>query len=330
MAKLDDLPQELKELILCAASDIATLKCLAHLSPLFHGVYTERLEYIFLTVLSTEIGPDILHEARMVARASTIERGPSWFSDVKQLLANYDKGIDKSFPLDITSAEFIYISRFLPALHYVTLAFSQVTLSHHPLTGEKMHPPSPNRFEIRRIQRSILRIEIFNILFSERNIVLLIVPIGSPLAKNSGISFCLDLNCGKLRKWQYDVVFRDCSVELRKWFALNEYCEEDPGDSMENAVARTEERESPYTGKEKPNLAWLWSVQQWNPAFDGGNWVSCYERRDCLRSWGYVMWDSSRLESLAIMNCKIQDMQPHRPKAIQEPLLTDRPKMNEG
>ncbi|KAF7920668.1 hypothetical protein BELL_0197g00050 [Botrytis elliptica] len=417
MAKLDDLPQELKDLILCAAPDIATLKCLAHSSPFFHGAYANRREDIFLTVLSTEITPDILHEARFVARATSIERGSSWFSNVKQLLADYDKGIDELFPLNITSTETIYISRFLPALHNVTLAFFQMTLSHHPLTGEKMHPPSPDRFEIRRIQRSILRIEIFNILFSERKY--------SPSYRPNWESPCEELGnlfLSRFELWeveemvctrdffyrQYDVVFRGCSVELRNWFALNEYCEEDPGDSIENAVARTKEKDfidyremserllslgfeflwevlndyskyqefplleeaffygefqtppnflsdtlaiffslrdmqimqdsefrktvldSEYTGKEKPNLAWLWSVQQWNPAFDGGNYVSYCERRDCLRSWGYAMWDSSRLESLGIMNCKIQDMQPHGPKAMQGPLLTDDPQENES
>lgn len=99
---------------------------------------------------------------------------------------------------------------------------------------------------------------------------------------------------------------------------------------MQDSEFRKTVLDSEYKGKEKPNLAWLWSVQQWNHAFDGGNYVSCCERRDCLRSWGYVMWDSSRLESLGIMNCEIQDMQPHGPKAIQGPLLTDDPQANES
>lgn len=114
-----------------------------------------------------------------------------------------------------------------------------------------MHPPSPNQFEIRRIQRSILRIEIFNILFSEREYSPSYRPnwessseeLGNLFLSRFGLWEVEEMAC--MRDFfyrQYDVVFRDCSVKLRQWFASNEYCEEDPGDSMENAVARTEDK----------------------------------------------------------------------------------------
>ncbi|KAF7952215.1 uncharacterized protein EAE97_001712 [Botrytis byssoidea] len=417
MAKLDDLPQELKELILCAAPDIATLECLAHSSPLFHGAYVNRREDIFLTVLSTEIPPDILHEARFVARATSIERGSTWFNDVKQLLADYDKGIDDSFPLNITLTETIYISRFLPALRDVSMAFFRSTLSHHPLTRDKMNPPLPTQAEMCRVQRSILRMETFSILFSERECRPSYRPSwSSPLEALNNLFFSRfelweveEIKC--MRDFfyrQYNTIFRESSTELRKLFVWQEYHDLDPNDSMEKAAARTKDKtysqyremtekllsfgfeflhevmnenseynqvllleeaaeyggfrspvdflsdtldgffhsrdmrimqdiefretvlESQPTGNERPNQAWFWSIQQWDPALDGETYVSRRDRRDCLRSWGYVMWDSSRLESLGFMNCKIQDMQPHGPKAIQGPLLTDRTKTNDG
>lgn len=85
---------------------------------------------------------------------------------------------------------------------------------------------------------------------------------------------------------------------------------------------------SQYMGTKRPNAAWPWTIQQWNPARGQVEFVSCRGRRDCLRSWGYVMWDRSRLEALRIMDCEIHNMQPHGPKAFQKPLLSDRPKSN--
>ncbi|TGO35149.1 hypothetical protein BHYA_0168g00050 [Botrytis hyacinthi] len=151
MAKLDDLPHELKELILCAASDIATLNCLAHSSPLFHSAYRSRREQIFATVIGTELTPAILHEARCVVRASFVERGSSWLSEVEQLLGEYDKGKTETFSLDITPTELIYISRFLPALRDISMAFFRSALSHHPLTGDEMNLPLSTQAEMCRV-----------------------------------------------------------------------------------------------------------------------------------------------------------------------------------
>ncbi|TGO23083.1 hypothetical protein BPAE_0144g00030 [Botrytis paeoniae] len=317
MAKLDDLPQELKELILCAAPDIATLKCLAHLSPLFHDAYRRRRENIFATVIATELMPAILHEARYVVQASFVERGPSWLSDVEQLLGEYDKGRSETFSLEITPTELIYISRFLPALRDISMAFFRSTLSHHPLTGDKMNLHLSTQAEMCRIQRSILRMEIFSILFSERE--------SRPSYRSSWSSPLEALNnlfFSRFELWevekikcmrdffyrQYDMIFRDCSAELHKLFVRQEYHDLNPNDSMENAAARTKSKillleeaaeyrvfrapvdflsdtlggffhtrdmrimwdikfrktvlESQNTGNEKPNLAWLWSIQQ--------------------------------------------------------------------
>ncbi|KAF7889772.1 uncharacterized protein EAF02_002187 [Botrytis sinoallii] len=417
MAKLDDLPQELKELILCSAPDITTLNCLAHSSPLFYNAYRRRREEIFATVIATELTPAILHEARCVVRASFVERGSSWLIDVEQLLGEYDKGRNNTFSLDITPTELIYISKFLPALRDVSMAFFRSTLSHHPLTGDKMNLPLPTQAEMCRVQRSILRMETFSILFSERECRPSYRPSwSSPLEALNNLFFSRfelweveEIKC--MRDFfyrQYNTIFRECSAELRNLFVWQEYRDLDPNDSMEKAAARTKDKtynqyremtekllsfgfgflhevmnenseydqvllleeaaeyrvfrapidflsdtldgffhsrdmrimqdiefrktvlEPQPTGNERPNQAWLWSIQQWDPALDGENYVSCRDRRDCLRSWGYVMWDSSRLESLGVMNCKIQDLQPHGPKVMQGPLLTDRPKTNEG
>lgn len=84
---------------------------------------------------------------------------------LQQLLADYDKEMTKSFPFDITPADLGHISRFLPALHDVSLVFFRQTLSCHPMTGEETNLSLPTRSELCRIQRSIIRIEIFSILF---------------------------------------------------------------------------------------------------------------------------------------------------------------------
>ncbi|KAI9641993.1 hypothetical protein NHQ30_009863 [Ciborinia camelliae] len=413
MARLDNLPVELRELILFSAPDVATLKCLAHSSPFFHSAYYGRRKHILATVIATEITPAILHEARYVARASVIERGPSWLSDVEELLGEYDKGMGELFPFDITPAELIYVSRFLPALHHISLAFFHSTLSHHPLSGEEIHLPLPTRAEMCRIQRSIIRMELFSILFSESKDRPSYRPSWESPREELGKLFFSRFELWEVEEIicmkdffyrQYDIVFRDCSAELHKLFVRLEYRDKSPSDTMEKAAARTKNRtysqyqemteqllsfgfeflsevmnenseyhkvlllqevsehgvfhaphnflsdtlgvfiylrdrrimrdpgfretlpEPQHTGRERPNSAWHWSVRQWNPAFNGENYVSCCDIRHCLRSWGYVMWDHSRLESLKIMNWEVHDMQPHGPKA-KKPLLSDRPKL---
>lgn len=77
MTKLDDLPPELKEIILYSAPDIQTLRSLVHSSPFFLGAYHRHRGRVLWKVLSNELTPAILYEAILVARATDIERGSS-------------------------------------------------------------------------------------------------------------------------------------------------------------------------------------------------------------------------------------------------------------
>lgn len=95
---------------------------------------------------------------------------------------------------------------------------------------------------------------------------------------------------------------------------------------MQDPVFRESMSEPRHSSKEKPNAAWSWSVRQWDPAFSGKNYVTRRDRRDYLRSWGYVMWDLSRLEQLKIMECEAHDLKAHDPNAVREPFLFDLPK----
>ncbi|KAF7908506.1 uncharacterized protein EAF01_004261 [Botrytis porri] len=185
-----------------------------------------------------------------------------------------------------------------------------------------MHPPSPSRFEIRRIQRSNLRIE--TMWYSE------IVQLNSASDPGDSLENAVARTeeKGKFRvlgtyKATADFIdYQEMSERLLSldfeflWEILNDYSKYHEFPLLEEAFVHGEFHTPPnflsdtlavffslrdvqimqdsefrktvldseYTAKEKPDLAWLWSVQQWNPAFDGGNYVSCCERRDCLRS----------------------------------------------
>jgi hypothetical protein len=68
-----------------------------------------------------------------------------------------------------------------------------------------------------------------------------------------------------------------------------------------------------------PNAAWAWSVQV--PEI-----VPTYRpvpNEEYFRSWGYVMWDSTRLEALKVMDIAASDYEAHGPKARHGPLLSD-------
>jgi len=77
MASLDGLPVELKVTILASLQDIPTLKALVKSSPSLRQSYLGQRQLILSAVLSTEMTPSVLLEARFVFRAEKIQLGDS-------------------------------------------------------------------------------------------------------------------------------------------------------------------------------------------------------------------------------------------------------------
>ncbi|THV50218.1 hypothetical protein BGAL_0159g00030 [Botrytis galanthina] len=66
------------------------------------------------------------------------------------------------------------------------------------------------------------------------------------------------------------------------------------------------------------NAAWCWVRRQWER--DNMKWNKTGE---CLRSWGYVMWDAWRLDALGIFGHDVDEIGMHGPKKFGEHLLSE-------
>ncbi|TEY38481.1 hypothetical protein BOTCAL_0488g00040 [Botryotinia calthae] len=66
------------------------------------------------------------------------------------------------------------------------------------------------------------------------------------------------------------------------------------------------------------NAAWCWVRRQWER--DDEKWD---QTGNCLRSWGYVMWDAWRLDALGILSCDVDELEMHGPKKFGGHLLSE-------
>lgn len=253
MASLEGLPVELKVTILASLQDVPTLEALVKSSPSFHQSYFGQRQLILSAVLSTELTPNVLLEARYVFQAGKIQRGESeesWISDVKsfpddykaQLRGTSNERASEPSPLwKVTDLEtLLSIVKLQSSIRDVSKDFHRSTLSIHPTSGQDLEFQELSLNERRRIYRACYRFEIFSYLFANLIWSPLYTLDWSPeIGYQAGILFF-----SEFERWEveeiycireyiyraYDKIFRENEDELFKFFFREE--ERDRPDGM--------------------------------------------------------------------------------------------------
>jgi hypothetical protein len=169
---LDELPVELKVLLLKFMPDTLTLYALIRSSSSYHNAYLSDREHILRSVLQREMSPEILVEALATRKASRIARDQNWHSNLQSFLKDYKA--DRTLVSDsntIQRDDILAVATLHSVIHAVTSKYCKFSLSVHPVTNQPTQayePPSEN--EAHRIHRALYRFETFCALFADEDV----------------------------------------------------------------------------------------------------------------------------------------------------------------
>jgi hypothetical protein len=260
-SRLEALPAELQAAILRCLPDIPTLHALIRASPLYHQSYVVQRPSILLTVLSNDMTPGVLDEARFVFEAAKIRRGDSddaWISDVESFLKGYrqhrEGKVDQQpnlKPLDLEAT--ISLVQLHCSIMGIADDFHYSALSKHPISGQNLKYQELSSSERRRIYRACYRIEIFTYLFAN---FIWHDPPATMFGSLAGALFFPEFNYWEIEEIfcirdyifrVYDKMFWDCEEELFKFFFREEESDGFPTQTEEDVLARMREKSKSFT-----------------------------------------------------------------------------------
>jgi hypothetical protein len=228
---LDQLPAELKVIILRHCPDITTLKALTLSSPSYHVAYLEQRRLILSNVLHNALPPSLFFEAYSVFEAKRFQQDEgsiSRVSEIKSFLLDYHEarksGNFPSAPLDLEAL--LPMAQFNIKVEAIVKHYYQPILTTNPVSKE----PQPSdgaisRTELSRLYRGLYRFELFCLMFGERKYDLEVDDDWGIWARGFSVLTISRLFLSKLAAWEveevvcigkyildtYDRILGDCS-----------------------------------------------------------------------------------------------------------------------
>lgn len=122
-----------------ALSDIQSLKCMIHASPSYHQVYAVRWRSILSSVLTRDLGPQVLMDAFVVLQASGIVTAAGSRTEIKEFLAQYwrDRGRARDCGPETSLHDAASLSRMHITAQALAMEFYHSAISAHPSLSEQ-------------------------------------------------------------------------------------------------------------------------------------------------------------------------------------------------
>jgi hypothetical protein len=199
---LDDLPAELKTLILLEAPNLSTLYSLVRSSPSFHKCYTRQRHQILCAILHSELDSDIIFEAREVYDADqNRSRRSTYHAVLKYQQLRRLQSTTIFTPSTLNTDTIIQIVRLHSVIGSLTSKYCTSVLHTNPMTGFKNgnHQP-PSRTELRRLYRSFYHVELLCIWYGPNSDGLL----DSDMRPSPNLGNAADM--GKFTAWEMEEV----------------------------------------------------------------------------------------------------------------------------
>lgn len=161
-ARLEELPFELKLMIMEEVPDLTSVKSLSFVSRDFHGIWESKKIMILSNNFLSDLSSELLAEAHNIVRLSRLGYGRDNHRQVVEIFLD-----DAEYPENLKTSQ-IEPTRLsdIAALHddikWLATDFYRSTLLKHPITGDKLENlPHPSRTELNRIYRGFYILEYF-------------------------------------------------------------------------------------------------------------------------------------------------------------------------
>lgn len=161
---MEDLPAELKSMVLFHVSDVHTLSSLIRASPSYHSVYVSGWEKVLSSILLKELGPEVLVDALMAQHASEVNTEGQAATKLRQFQKRYETDRNPAavnnhaIPLQyVYSMGNLQIMIHTLAVELYRSAISSLPYSHDP----ELMEVGPSMTELRRDYRALYRFEIY-------------------------------------------------------------------------------------------------------------------------------------------------------------------------
>ena len=161
------LPPELKQIIFSALPNASSLRSLVLTCSSFYRTFLDAETLIINSVLLTHIGSDLIFDAIVVSKSTTLE--PCGSDAATELLELYAKQACTCLSPIQKLRDALVISSLHETIEIFSKEFASLALSTNPVTGLEDASPYPlSLLESNRVKRTFYRYELFCNMFRER------------------------------------------------------------------------------------------------------------------------------------------------------------------
>lgn len=161
------LPPELKQMIFSALPNASTLRSLVLTCSSCYRTFLDAETLIINAVLHTHIGSDLIFDAIVVSKSTTLE--PDGSDAATELLQLYAKQALICLSPVWKLRDALAIGSLHETIEIFSKDFASLALSRNPVTGLKDASPFPlSLLESNRVKRAFYRYELFCNMFRER------------------------------------------------------------------------------------------------------------------------------------------------------------------